>query len=105
MSVVSLTSNNFEKEVKQCEDIILVEFGANWCEQCKMLAPILNEISEEQEKIKIAMVDVEKEVKLANDNNIMSIPTMILFKNAQPIEILMGLKPKEEIINLIIKNR
>lgn len=105
MSVISLTSNNFEKEVINCSQMVLVYFGASWCEQCKMLASILKEIENEQDEIKIAQVDVEKEKDLADKNHIMNMPTMLLYKNAEIVETAMGLKSKDEIIKLIEKNR
>lgn len=105
MSVIKLTNNNFKKEVIDCKQIVLVDFSTSWCEQCKILAPILEEISEEKKEIKITKVDVEEESILADQNYIMTIPTILVFKNGKLLETSIGLKSKEEIINLIEKNR
>jgi len=105
MSVIKLTNSNFKKEVIDCKQVVLVDFSTAWCEQCKILAPILEEISDEKREVKIVKVDVEEEPILADQNYIMTIPTILFFKNGELLETSIGLKSKEEIINLIEKNR
>lgn len=84
MLEVNLTKLNFEEEVLQSEKLVLVDFWANWCGPCKMIAPVLEQIAEEyKEKVKIGKVNVDEESEIARQYQILSIPTLILFKNGK----------------------
>lgn len=101
MSEINLTSDNFEKVIKQ-EGMVLVDFFATWCGPCKMLAPVLSKIAEENEdKVKIAKVDVDEQRELAIKFGIESIPTLILFKDGEKINEMIGLHSKSEIESMI----
>ena len=96
MSEVKVTKANFEEEVLKSDVPVLVDFWAAWCGPCKMLAPVLSEIAEEG-TVKVAKVNVDEEGELAIKFNVMSIPTMILFKDGQPVKKTVGYMSKEEL--------
>jgi thioredoxin 1 len=92
---VELTEENFEQEVVSSGGIVLVDFWAEWCGPCKMIAPLLDQIAEEAEgKVKIGKVDVDKNSGLAGQYNIRAIPTLIIFKDGQQVEEVVGMTSK-----------
>jgi len=100
MSEVILTNQNFKDEVK--EGLVLVDFFATWCGPCKMMEPVISKIAEEYiGKVKVGKVNVDDENELAMKYQISSIPTLILFKDGNPIKSLIGLSSKSEIENMI----
>ena len=106
MSTVHLTSENFKETVEKKGMIALVDFYADWCGPCKMFAPIFEEISNEITDVVFAKVNVDNEEILAMRYNVMSIPTVILFKDGEPIHTTVGLAGKPKIIEMInlVKN-
>ena len=91
-------NENFNKEVLNSEKPVLVDFWATWCGPCKMIAPIISEISEEfNNKVKVGKVNVDEEKELAIKYEISSIPTLVIFKNGKISKTLIGFRPKEEI--------
>lgn len=95
---VKLSNENFNKEVLNSEKPVLVDFWATWCGPCKMIAPIISEISEEfNNKVKVGKVNVDEEKELAIKYGISSIPTLIIFKDGKIAKTLIGFRPKEEI--------
>ena len=91
----------FKEELAQ-NDLVLVDFYADWCGPCRMLAPIIQEIAEEaKDKVKVLKVNVDRERELAFTYNIASIPTLILFKNGKIVSEMLGFRPKNAIMNLI----
>ena len=98
MSEVIITKENFEAEVLQSDIPVLVDFWASWCGPCKMLAPIVGQIAEEQEgKVKVGKVNVDEQQELAAQFRVMSIPTLILFKGGEAVAQSVGVQPKEQI--------
>jgi len=98
--VVHLTDVNFEAEVLKSTLPTLVDFWAAWCGPCKMIAPIVEQLAKEHDgKLKIAKVDVDQNPTLATRFGVMSIPTLILFKNGEPAERLVGYMPKEKLVD------
>ncbi|MGH3772948.1 MAG: thioredoxin [Pseudonocardiaceae bacterium] len=98
-STVIVTDESFAQEVLGSDKPVLVDFWATWCGPCKQIAPVLEEIaSEYAEKITIAKMDVDKNPKTAGDYKIMSIPTMILFSDGEPVKQIVGAKPKAAIL-------
>ena len=99
---MQITGNEFEKEVLKSEIPVLVDFFATWCGPCKMMAPIVEEIAKEmEEKAKVVKIDVDNESDLAMKYNIMSIPTFIVFQNGEVVETAVGMRDKEELINML----
>lgn len=98
--VVHLTDVNFEAEVLKSTLPTLVDFWAAWCGPCKMIAPIVDQLAKEHDgKLKIAKVDVDQNPTLATRFGVMSIPTLILYKNGEPAERLVGYMPKEKLVD------
>ena len=96
MAEITLTSKNFTEEVLNADKPVLVDFWASWCGPCKMLAPTIEELAGEYEgKIKVGKVNVDDEQELAMDYGIASIPTVILFKDGEIKETLIGYREKE----------
>lgn len=93
----------FEETIK--EGLILVDFFATWCGPCKMLSPILDELSEEVKDVKFIKVDVDEEGDLAREYGVMSIPNVFLIKDGHVVDSFLGLQSKETIIDFINKNR
>jgi thioredoxin 1 len=97
MAHLDLTDQNFDQEVIQSKGLTLVDFWAAWCGPCRMLAPTIDELTSEYNgKIKIAKVDVDANQSTAAKFNILSIPTVIIFKDGQPVSQMAGVQPKEK---------
>ena len=99
---IKVTDSNLLSEVQK--GITLVDFWAPWCGPCKMLGPFLEELEEElAPKIKIAKLNIDENEIIANQLGIRSIPTMVLYQNGQPLERIVGYKPKEVLKDYLIK--
>lgn len=98
MSAVHLTQENFENEVAQSSVPVLVDFWAEWCGPCRMISPIIEQISEEYAgKLKVAKVNVDDNQELAMRFNVMSIPTLIVFKKGNPVDQIIGAVSKDHL--------
>lgn len=96
-NIVTITDANWEQEVLKSPVPVLVDFWAEWCGPCKMLAPVLDELANEYVgKAKVAKLNIEDYQGLANQFRITSIPTVLLFKNGQPVEQIVGLRSKSQ---------
>lgn len=101
MAVINITLENFEAEVIKSEKTVLVDFWAPWCGPCRMLSPVVDEIGEERTDIKVGKVNVDEQEELAMRFGIMSIPTLIVFKNGEPVKKTMGVQPKAAILEMV----
>lgn len=102
MAEIVLTENTFEAEVLQSDKPVLIDFWAPWCGPCRMLAPAVAQIAEEYRgKAKVCKVNVDEEPGLAQRFGILSIPTVLVFKNGQLTDTLVGLRPKAELEALL----
>ena len=96
---VQVNDNSFEREVLKAQTPVLVDFWATWCAPCRMIAPVLEEIANEnEEQLVIAKVDVDTNPNTASTYGVQSIPTLILFKNGEPVERLVGFMPKQKLM-------
>lgn len=103
MAEITITSANFEQEVLKSDIPVLLDFWATWCGPCRMIAPTLAQIAEEQEgKIKVGKVNVDEEMALATQFGITSIPTLMVFKNGVVTNQALGAMPKAQ-IELLLK--
>ncbi|MBS5724926.1 MAG: thioredoxin [Clostridiales bacterium] len=102
MSVLHLTKETFESEVLTSEKPVLVDFFATWCGPCMMVAPIVEEIADEHPEVKICKVDVDEEPEIARDFQIMSIPTLLVFKDGELTAKAVGARSKEQILDMIM---
>ena len=95
---ITVDDSNFDQAVLQADKPVLVDFWAPWCRPCMMIAPILDELAGEYSgKVTIARMDVDQSPKTAAKYSIMSIPTLLLFKNGEPVSHIAGFRPKEEL--------
>lgn len=101
MGIKNLTSKEFEGFIKS--GFSVVDFYADWCGPCKIMTPILEEISEENKNVKFGKINVDKENELAQEFEVMSIPTLIFFKGNEQIDRVTGLLEKEELVKMIKK--
>ena len=93
---LTLTKSNFDVEVLKSESPVLVDFWASWCGPCKMLSPIIESLATEYDgKVKVGKVNVDDEGLLAAEYGIVSIPTVIIFKNGKPVEKIVGANPQD----------
>ena len=104
---LELNDQNFEQEVKQFTEVVLVDFFAPWCGPCNMQGPIIDEIAEElkaNNKVKISKLNVDESQKTAAEFQVMSIPTLKIFKDGKVVEEMMGLQAKEILLEKINKH-
>ena len=101
MKALHINKDNFHKEVLNSDKSVLLDFFASWCGPCRMVAPILDEIAEEREDIKVCKVDIDEQPELASRYRIMSVPTLMVLKNGQVMEQSIGAKPKHQILAMV----
>lgn len=98
MSILNVTSENYESEVLKSEKIVLIDFYADWCGPCKMMSPVIDEIAEEmKETVKVGKINVDENQDLAMEYGVMSIPTIVVLKNGEVQKTFVGVTDKEEI--------
>lgn len=102
MSVITITSKNFEQEVAKSDVPVLLDFWASWCGPCQMVSPIVDEVADEvQGKAKVGKINVDEEQELAQAFNVMSIPTLVVINNGKLVNQAVGVRSKEEILDMI----
>ena len=101
MAVIKLTKDNFEAEVMSCDKPVLVDFYADWCGPCRMVAPIVAEIAEEHPEYKVCKVNIDEEGALAEKFEVMSIPALFVIKDGKVAEQSVGARPKAQILAML----
>lgn len=101
MSCVALNKNNFDEFVLSSDKPVLLDFWASWCGPCRMVGPIIEEISEERSDIRVGKINVDENPELASRFGIMSIPTLVVMKNGQVANRSVGALPKSQILALL----
>lgn len=101
MSELKITRDNFEETVRKAEGKVLLDFWATWCGPCRMIAPLVAEIAEENEDLTVGKIDVDEEPQLAAQFGITSIPTLIVMEKGQPVATLVGYRPKADILKAL----
>lgn len=101
MSVKIITSENFEKEVMGSDNPVLLDFYADWCGPCQMMAPFVHEIADEHPEITVGKINVDEEPALAQKFGIVSIPALFVLKNGEVTNSAVGARPKDEILEML----
>jgi thioredoxin 1 len=101
MAVIKLTKDNFEAEVMNCDKPVLIDFYADWCGPCRMVAPIVAEIAEEHPEYKICKVNVDEEGALAEKFEVKSIPALFVIKDGKVADQSVGARPKAQILAML----
>jgi thioredoxin 1 len=101
MSILHITQENFDELVLKSEKPVLLDFWATWCGPCRMVAPIVEEIAEENESIVVGKIDVDESRELAMQFGITSIPTLILMKNGEAAATVVGFRPKADLLKML----
>ncbi|MDF2942238.1 MAG: thioredoxin [Herbinix sp.] len=101
MAAKHLTVENFEDEVLNQQQPVLVDFWASWCGPCKMLSPIVEELAEELTEVKICKVNIDEQMELAEKYKVMTIPTLLVFKEGKLANTSIGVKPKSDILKML----
>ena len=101
MEILHITKENFQTEVMESDKTVLLDFWAAWCGPCRMIAPVLEEVAQEQEDVKVCKIDVDKEPELAQQFQIMSIPTLIVMEQGRIVNKALGAMPKNSVLALL----
>ena len=101
MAALKITKDNFQAEVLEAKGTVLVDFWASWCGPSKMIGPIIDQIADERTDVKVCKINVDDEPELAAKFRVMSIPTLIVFKDGQVATQSMGAKPKTAILSML----
>jgi thioredoxin 1 len=101
MSVLTITKENFEAEVINSKEPVLIDFWAAWCGPCRMVSPVVDEIAAEVQNAKVCKINIDEEPELARRFRVMSIPTLIVMKDGQVVNSAVGAQPKENIKQML----
>ena len=101
MSAININKNNFQREVMDSDQPVLLDFWAPWCGPCRMVAPIVEEIARERKDIKVGKVNVDEQPELASRFGVISIPTLVVMKDGKIVNQAMGARPKNAILGML----
>ena len=101
MSVLTITKENFDQPVLQNPKPVLLDFWASWCGPCRMLSPVVDEIAQENDAIAVGKINVDEQPELASQFGVMSIPTLMVFKDGKAVNTSVGVVPKAKILEML----
>ena len=101
MSAININKNNFQNEIMDSEKTVLLDFWAPWCAPCRMVVPIIEEITGERPDINVGKINVDEQPELASKFGIMSIPTLVVMKNGKIVQQVSGARPKNAILEML----
>ena len=101
MAIVEINNANFTSEVLESDKMVLVDFWAPWCGPCRMVSPIVDEIANESDKIKVAKINIDEQPQLASQYGVMSIPTLMVFNNGEVVDKAVGARNKAFILQML----
>ena len=101
MAVLKITKDNFEQEVVQSEQPVLLDFWAEWCGPCRMLSPVVDQVADEVTDVKVGKINVDEEPELARQFGVMSIPTLVVMEGGKPVNTTVGVQPKQAILAML----
>ena len=101
MSAININKNNFQREVMDSKQPVLLDFWAPWCGPCRMVTPIVEEIARERKDIKVGKINVDEQPELASQFGVMSIPTLVVMKDGKIVNQAMGARPKNAILGML----
>ena len=103
MAAITITKENFEKEVMNSDKPVLIDFWASWCGPCRMVSPIVEELADELTAQKVGKINIEEQPELAEAFSVMSIPTLMVIKNGKIVSKATGARPKQAILDMLEK--
>ena len=101
MSILTITKENFQSEVMESTQPVLLDFWAGWCGPCRMLSPVVDEIAEERSGVKVGKVNIDEQAELASRFGVMSIPTLVVLKDGKVTAQSVGVQPKQSILAML----
>ena len=104
MPAININKNNFQNEVMNADKPVLLDFWASWCAPCRMVVPIIEEIANEREDIKVGKINVDEQPELTSKFGITSIPTLVVMKNGKIVQQVSGARPKDAILRMLFND-
>lgn len=101
MSVLTITKENYQREVTESDRPVLLDFWASWCGPCRMVSPVVDEIAEENANVKVGKVNVDEQQELAAQFGVMSIPTLVVIRGGKIANRTVGVRPKAQILSML----
>lgn len=101
MSVMTITKENFQREVVESDRPVLLDFWADWCGHCRAMTPVMDEIAQEREDIKVGKINVDEQQELASQFGVMGIPSLVVMRNGQETDRAVGAQPKGRVLDML----